>query len=317
MKKILACSILLSAAAMVFALPNLIETQSFNHMAVNNLDFNLASEELVINETFDSNITIEIYCNNKKMAPEINCSGQNLSVVSRLHNSGFLSAGTRCTLIMYIPQGKNFKNIRLQASSGEIKLERELSANSIKITTSSGDIEGKQGLFADDIYLKASSGEIDVNNLDADTLEIETSSGDIEVQNYTGGSGSLKASSGSIDVDDFAVEYAKFKTSSGKISVKNLDCDYFDFESSSGSQYTTLKNPPLAKSAMKTTSGSIDITVPEGSSFEIDVHSNSGTFKDGFSNNKFVPRSTFHERINDGGATIELSTTSGSIELDF
>ena len=317
MKKILACSILLSVAAMVFALPNLIEKQSFNHMAVNNIDFNLSSEQLEINETFDSNITIEVYCNNNKMAPEISCSGQNLSVVSRLHNSGFLTAGTRCTLIVYIPQGKNFKDVKLQSSSGEIKLKSELTANNIKIQTTSADIESERGLFADNIFLKATSGEVDAKNLDGDTLVVETSSGDIEIQNYTGGTGTLKATSGSIDVDDFAVEYAKFKTTSGKISVKNLDCDYFDFDSTSGSQYTTLKNPPLAKSKMETTSGSIDITVPEGSSFEIDVHSNSGTFKDGFSNNKFVPRTPFHERINDGGATIEISTSSGSIELDY
>ncbi len=317
MKKISTFSVFVFLAASVFARPNLINKKNYNHSEVNNLVFRLTSEELEIKETVDSYINIEVYCNNKSFAPEVKLEGQTLSINSRNRNSISLFGGTSCSVVMYIPLGMSFNNIDIKKTSGQTQIDPALTAHTIYLQSLSGSIDINGGLFADTITIKSTSGEIEAQNLDADDLIIESTSGEIELEKYTGGTGSIRTTSGDIEVSDFAVEYAKFKTTSGDISVKNLDCDYFDFESTSGSQTTTLRNPPLAKSKMEATSGSIDITIPEGSSFEVDVHSNSGTFKDGFSNNKFVPRSTFHERINDGGAVIELITSSGDIDLDY
>lgn len=315
MKKVFVSSIILCLAAAVFAMPNMIDKKGFSNSSVNNLDFDLSSETVEIKETLDSNITVEIYCNNNRMAPEVKMNGSTLSLTSKAATSFWVAL--RCTVYVFIPQGMSFDNINLKTTSGEIKIEPALSAHSIAIRSTSGEIDVNGGLFADSITVKSTSADIEVKNLDADDLIIESTSGEIELSKYTGGTGSLRTTSGDISVLDFAVEYAKFKTTSGDISVKNLDCDYFDFESTSGSQHTTLINAPIAKSKMESSSGSLDITVPAGSHFEVDVHSNSGTFKDGFSNNRFVPRSTFHEKINDGGAVIELSTSSGDIDLDF
>ena len=319
MKKTLICSILSIFAFGLFAAPNFLEKKDFDHSSIKNLDFDLSWENLEVKETFDTNITIEVYCNDKRYAPAIKASDSTISINSKQNNFNFFSwgTGTRCTLVVYIPQGKNFKDIDIQSSSGEQKYETELRAKYIDLSASSGDIKSEKGLFADEIKIRVSSGEIYAKNLDADTLYVEASSGDIEINQYTGGTGSIKASSGEIEVDGFAVEYAKFETSSGEITVKNLDCDYFDFSSTSGEQYASLKNAPIAKSKMQASSGDITLIVPKNADFQVDVHSSSGTFKDGFSNNKFVPRETYHERINAGGPLIEINTSSGSIELDY
>ena len=313
MKKLIIGTLLLSLASSVFALPNLLEKKEVSEASIKNIDIGLSWENLEIQETYSNSIDVEIYCNNRRTSPRVNVSGSTLYIDS----ASSFTIGNRCTVILYIPQHKNFNEIELKASSGEISVQTLLSAQKISITTSSGEINSEQGLYADTIKLRASSGDIEAVNLDANDFTAETSSGEITIKDYTGSTGSLTATSGEIEVNGFAAEYTNFKTSSGEIEVKNLDCDYFDAKSTSGSIYLELQNAPLAKSSATSTSGSISLVLPKDASFDVASHSNSGTLKNNFTSNKFVPRDTYHEKINGGGPVIEVSTTSGSIELDY
>ena len=313
MKKLIIGTLLLSLASSVFALPNLLDKQEVTESSIKNLNFGLAWENLEIQETYGNTIDVEIYSNNRKASPRIKTSGSTLYIDS---TSSF-AIGTRCTVIVYIPQHKNFNEIELKASSGEITVKTLLSAQKIFITTSSGEIYSEQGLYADTIKLRASSGDIEANNLDANDFTAETSSGEILIKQYTGSTGTLTATSGEIELNGFAAEYTSFKTTSGEIEVKQLDCDYFDAKSTSGEIYLELINAPLAKSSATSTSGSINIILPKDASFEVASHSNSGTLKNKFTSNKFVPRDTYYEKINGGGPLLELSTTSGSIEVEY
>ena len=319
MKKLILATLLVSLAASAFALPNLLEKKEVNASSIKNLDFNLSWENLEIQETYGSSIEIEIYCNDSDFSPIVKPSGSTLYIdtAGRSKNFNLFSTGTHCTVIVYIPQNKKFNNIELKVSSGDIEVKTLLSAQKIAISASSGEITSKTGLYADEIRLRASSGDIDVENLDANDLIAETSSGEITIKDYTGSTGSLSATSGDLEVTNFAAEYTNFRTSSGEITVKKLDCDYFDAKSTSGDIYLELINAPLAKSCAKSTSGNISVIMPENASFEVASHSSSGTFKNKFTNNKFVPRDTYHEKINGGGPLLELSTTSGSIELEY
>lgn len=313
MKKLIIGTLLLSLASSIFALPNLLDKQEVTESSIKNLNFGLAWENLEIQETYGNTIDVEIYSNNRKASPLIKTSGSTLYIDS---TSSF-AIGTRCTVIVYIPQHKNFNEIELKASSGEITVKTLLSAQKIFITTSSGEIYSEQGLYADTIKLRASSGDIEAHNLDANDFTAETSSGEILIKQYTGSTGTLTATSGEIEVNGFAAEYTSFKTTSGEIEVKQLDCDYFDAKSTSGEIYLELINAPLAKSSATSTSGSINIILPKDASFEVASHSNSGTLKNKFTSNKFVPRDTYYEKINGGGPLLELSTTSGSIEVEY
>ena len=313
MKKLIIGTLLVSLASSVFALPNLLEKKEIAESSIKNLDFGLAWENLEIQETYGNTIDVEIYSNNRKASPRVKTSGSTLYIDS----ASSFTLGTRCTVIVYIPQHKNFNEIELKASSGEITVKTLLSAQKIFITTSSGEIYSEQGLYANTIKLRASSGDIEAHNLDANDFTAETSSGEILIKQYTGSTGILTATSGEFEVNGFAAEYTSFKTTSGEIDVKQLDCDYFDAKSTSGEISLELINAPLAKSSVTATSGSINIVLPKDSSFEVASHSNSGTLKNKFTSNKFVPRDTYYEKINGGGPLLELSTTSGSIEVEY
>lgn len=317
MKKIITGGFLMALTLNLFATPNLIEKKDFESASIKNLYVELASENIEIFETAASDFGIEIYCNNKQYIPQVKVKDSTLSIIRQKQFNISLFRYSRCDIKLFIPQEKNFNEIEIETSSAEIDINTDLIAGKIKISSTSGEIESNSCLYADNIKIKSTSGDINVKNLDADDIAIESSSGEIELGSYTGGTGSLRTTSGEISCEAFAAEYANFDSNSGQITIKNLDCDYFDSETTSGAQYFVLKNAPIAKSNITSTSGSIDLTVPKSANFEIEVHSNSGSFKDGFSNNKFVPRQSFHEKINAGGAVINVSTTSGSIELDY
>ena len=317
MKRLITGVFLMALAGNLFATPNLIEKKDIEGASIKNLYVDLASEIIEIYDTADSDIAIEIYCNNKQYVPQVKVNGSSLYITRQKEFNISLFKALRCEVKVFIPREKTFNEIEIETSSGKIKIKTDLYAGKLKVSSSSAEIESENCLYSDSIKIKTTSGDINVAKADADSLVIESTSGEIELVGYTGGTGSLRTTSGEIACAAFAVEYAKFNTNSGRITVKNLDCDYFDSETTSGSQYFVLKNAPIAKSNINSTSGSVDLIVPKSADFEVEVHSNSGSFKSGFSNNRFVPRQSFHEKINAGGAVINVSTTSGSIELDY
>ena len=321
MKKIITAIFLATLAASVFALPNLLNKDQFGADAIENLDISLSWENITIKETLDStSIEVETYCNYKKYAPEISVSGSTLYIESTQFNKSFFSTptGLSCTVILYVPQKKDFDEISIKVSSGDVEIYRPLSAKSeIKITASSGDISSESGLFADTVKITASSGDLDIYNIDADDFKINTSSGDIALNKFTGETGSVHSTSGDIKVTDFACEYAEFKSTSGSISVKKLDCDYFDADNTSGGITLELENAPSASSSLHCTSGDIDLFIPMREKFSVDVSCTSGTFRDKFNNNRLNPRDSYKMDYNGGGATIKLRTTSGDIMLEY
>jgi len=317
MKKMLLLSLSLLSVNNLFATQNLIETKTLDSSDITNLVFDLSSENVELYESTENDIVIEIYCNNKQYIPEIRQTSSSLEIIrQKKYNFSFFKY-TNCLVKVFLPVSKTFDEILIEAVSGKIQIHKTLTANAITINSVSGEIESENGLFADKIKINSVSGRITSNNMDADDLTAKSNSGKIKITKYTGGTGTVCSTSGEIEIDSFAVEYGRFQSNSGRITVKDFDCDYFDTKSTSGSQYIVLKHAPIAKSNLESNSGSIDLIIPKSNSFEIEVHSNSGSFKDGFSNNKFVPRTAFHEKINNGGAVINISTTSGGITLDY
>ena len=321
MKKIITMILLTSLAAGLFALPNLLNKEQFGANAIDNLEFSLSWEDIIIKETLDSSsIEVETYCNYKKYAPEISVTGSTLYIETSSHHKALFSTptGLTCTLIVYIPQKKDFKEVSIGVSSGDIDIERPLSAKSeIKLSSASGDIDSSSGLFADTIKVSASSGDIELYNLDADDFRVQTSSGDIKIKKFTGETGKVQSTSGDIEINDFASEYAEFKSTSGGISVKKLDCDYFDADNTSGGVSLELDTAPSATSSVECTSGDIDIYLPMREKFSVEASCTSGTFRDKFNNNRMNPRNNYKMDYNGGGATIKLRTTSGDITLGY
>ena len=66
MKKIISVFLFASLTASIFALPNLLKKDQFGADAIENIEIDLSSEEIKIEETYDvTSIDVEIYCNYK------------------------------------------------------------------------------------------------------------------------------------------------------------------------------------------------------------------------------------------------------------
>ncbi len=320
MKKLITIICLSFLTFGAFALPNLLAKEEFEADTINNLSINLFSADVQIKESYDdSSLSVEVYCNYNRHAPEVSVLGSTLYIEKRKNISFFSTpTGLSCTVIIYMPQKKDFDEISISLSSGDLQIERFLSAKTeIKLSASSGDITSEQGLFADTIKVNTSSGEIDLFNIDSDEFTVNSTSGDITVKKFTGGTGSIQCTSGDIKVDDLASEYSQFKSTSGSISVRKLDCDYFDANNTSGGVSIELKNAPSAASSISCSSGDIELYVPMRAKFSVDASCSSGTFRDKFNNNRLNPRNSYLMDYNGGGPTIKLRTSSGDITLEY
>ena len=321
MKRIITALLLASLTAGVFALPNLLKKEQFGANAIDNINAELSWENIKVKETYDStSIEVETYCNSKKNAPEISVSGSTLNIETTNKGFNFFSspAGFSCTVVIYVPQKKDFDEITLKTTSGDIEVERILSAKrEIKISSTSGDINSDEGLFADTIKISSTSGDIELYNIDADEFSTEANSADVEIKKFTGGTGKVHTTSGDIKAEDFACEYADFKSASGSITIKKFDCDYFDVKNTSGGIELDIISAPAASSVIECTSGDVDLYLPMRSKFSVDVSCTSGTFRDKFTNNRVEPRSNYTQDYNGGGAVIKIRTTSGDVTLEY
>lgn len=269
-----------------------VNNESFLKNQISNIEIKLICEDLEIKETYGDEILIEVYCNNRKKAPVIECKNETLYISSKVNFTVF---GFICKVKVYLPANQKFSNVKIEGTSSDISID---------------------SLYSEDFYLDTTSGEIDIEEISTKELTSKTTSGEISFGKISCDTATITSNSGEINIDDFYGEYFKVNTTSGKIDIYNIDTEYFAASSTSGEISLDFKNIISAKSQIKTTSGEINIFVPKNSSFNVAVSSSSGTFKDKISGNRLTPRSEYIQKYNEGGAQITIRTTSGNISLE-
>jgi len=188
----------------------------------------------------------------------------------------------------------------------------------ISITTSSGRIVLSDDFAFSRIVLKSSSGGISVNTLTAEMADITTTSGRIELNRITGAL-IARSSSGRISGE----------TINGNISVGNTSggirfgtvTGSIDAETSSG-RITCSVNEITGDINLRSTSGGVELTIPQNSNFNFSARRTSGGLSTPFSDKLFSPVSDGRVAqgvIGDGTPknSIDIRTTSGSINVKW
>lgn len=329
-KKLFCTFAALSLFGALFAAQNLAKQEIFSEAEVLNLNINLGSEDLKIEKCTNSEITVEVYTNNKNRIPDISLNKNCLTIIKQKYNIS--KPGEYCNLVVYIPENKKFETLEVSTSSGELTAD-QLIAQTAVISASSGDItltdcnfeqsnvdtsSGNQKIEnfnSNSASFEASSGDISIKTITSKKLKTKTSSGRIKFGTITCDSFSVHASSGNISVEKIECETFSAETSSGDITFDKVTADYFDAEASSGDIKLGLDKVPEASSSLKTSSGEQSVFVPKEQGFSLKVSTTSGTFKDRIGNNRFSPRGHYTNNYNGGGAQLSLTSTSGDIEL--
>ncbi len=191
---------------------------------------------------------------------------------------------------LWVPAGAS---VEVKSISGDVNLEaiggaakaRVISGSVVlrkaaagaDLTTVSGDLTLED--VAGNVYLKTVSGDIAIDRVKG-SIEAESVSGGVEMREVSGAAGvNAKTLSGDVDYR-------------GQLEAKG-------------------------RYSLKSHSGNVTMSLPENAAFSFDAETFSGVIDSDFKievSGKISPREV-HGTINGGGAEVQLSTFSGSVDL--
>ncbi len=313
MKKIISIIISFLSVFQIFAgEKNLLRKESFDKGTFKNLNFDLSFEEITFEKTYSDELTVEIYSNNRKKVPTYEIADNTLNLKSTTLRT---YAGDLCKIHIYVPEDFTFENITISTKSGDIDAD-SLHTNLLSLKTNSGSIEVDDVFADEELALNSLSGEISVEDVITKNTKIESSSGEIEIEKLGSEDLAVNSISGKIFLNNYKGEYIFLKSNSGRIEATSVICDYFTIESTSGSISFELKSAIKAASSITSTSGRVNLFVPEECGFDLIASSNSGRFDDEILDADFTPRQDFTNSYYGGGPEITIKTVSGGINLD-
>lgn len=203
----------------------------------------------------------------------------------------------------------NADDIFVKSSSGKI-IMGGANARSIRIDSTSGSME-LQTLTGCEAVIKNTSGSIFIGGVDVTgRLDVATTSGKIELQEIHAQEVSARLTSGGLSVDNCKTRRFTGRDRSGSFRARRLDTEGgVEFESTSGS--IEIEGALAGKSRLSCVSGSIKVTssLPQDT-YSYQLSTTSGSSK---VNGQKMGTLLNKEAVNH----MELSTTSGSIRLDF
>jgi hypothetical protein len=216
-----------------------------------------------------------------------------------------------------------FKDISI---SYDIKTPTE---THLRAKSGSGD-ESISGI-AGPLDLTSGSGSLRVHDIGSE-IRASTGSGDVEIQNVQGkahitsGSGTIRATgiagaltantgSGAVILEQTAAGDVEVNTGSGEVELNHVKGAV---RVSTGSGEIRADGEPAGPWRLHTGSGDVSIKFPQTASFELAAHTSSGSVHTDreitLSGN--VNPHELHGKVGNGGVLVDLSTSSGSINID-
>jgi len=173
-------------------------------------------------------------------------------------------------------------------------------------------VEGIKGT----VDLEAGSGDMELARLTGD-LRFQTGSGNVRGRELSGPA-HIKAGSGDIEIEEVGKGDIDVRTGSGNITVRGVNGG---LRAEAGSGDIRGDGSPINLWSIRTGSGNVDLRVPSGSSFDVDISSNSGTVTVDHPvtttvQGRVQERKSVIGRVRNGGPTISVHTGSGDIHLD-
>jgi DUF4097 and DUF4098 domain-containing protein YvlB len=229
-------------------------------------------------------------------------------------NIGVSMTNNRRYVKIYYPEGTVFDDIHLQTTSGNITVSAESNRGRLTVKATSGYVRADVSGAAEaaihtssgnimsslhdtaDVYLTASYGKVETGVDGCDTVTIKTTSGNVSVTN-----------------DDEKAVMLSVNVSSGKIEADGKAWINLSTESSSGD--IRIKGALWGDTSVRTSSGRVELTVKGRASqygYNLNtVSSGAAIHWDGNRLGKPARSSGSFEH------TIEISTSSGGIKVDF
>lgn len=199
-------------------------------------------------------------------------------------------------------------NLRSASGSGD---ERINGINGpADATSGSGSLELRD--IGAETHARSGSGDVDLQSIHG-SARATTGSGSIHA---TGIGGGFTASSGSGDirVEQTAAGDVEIGTGSGTVEVKGASGAV---RVQTGSGNITAQGDPKGDWRLRTGSGDVNVQFPASAGYELSAHTGSGSIH---TNGEMTVQGTIsahelHSKVHGGGSLVDLSTSSGTINI--
>jgi DUF4097 and DUF4098 domain-containing protein YvlB len=199
-----------------------------------------------------------------------------------------------------------------------------------KLVSQSGSGSERIDGIAGPLEARSGSGSLKISNI-GNEVQAHTGSGEVELSNVKGGaklsagSGSISAKgiagglnassgSGSISLEQTAPGDVEIQTGSGSVEVTGANGSV---KAQTGSGGISVAGNPAGEWTLHSGSGDVAVKLPPQASFDLVAHTGSGSIDSNREiavQGKISPRE-LNGKVGGGGPTVELSTSSGTIEI--
>ena len=243
----------------------------------------------------------KVVCHESKDEPHVVSVTDGTLTISRSENKKliqihFVSEQTKITV--YLPQAE-YDSLSVKASTGDIKIPKDLSFKIVDTQVSTGDVSCSASV-SETLRIKTSTGNIRVNGVSANAIELTASSGKITAS------------------DIFCEEELRVKVSTGKAYLTDISCENLFSEGGTGD--ISLTNV-IAKKDFSITRSTGDVTFENCDAGEIFVKTSTGKIKGSLLSDKIFLTETNTGTVRvpktESGGKCELTTTTGSILIEL
>ena len=232
---------------------------------------------------------------------------------------------------IYLPDA-DYKNLTIDASTGDIEIAQNLRFENVAIDISTGDVDC-EAIVTENLNIETTTGDIEVENATAKSMEVSTSSGDIEISNTQAGAIRANVTTGSVELENItcisltseggtgnftannveAVETFYVKRTTGDVALSKITAGALTIDKTTGK--ATISTAGCGDVQLSTTTGSTQITDMTCANFTSEGGTGDLTMNNVVASGKFtIDRTTGDITFNGcDGAEIEVEVTSGSV----
>lgn len=254
--------VLLTAGGLVFAgcknstLEQIVRTFDLTEKEVQNFNFDLSTSNVEFIPTTDGTKKVMLYENERHWHEE-KVEDKTLYVVSKSSEKWYEKIGwdlTEKKVEIYYPSTE-FASLRIDSSTGNVKIPNEFSFNTCEIDLSTGNIAYNANTKGS-VLIESSTGDISLSDVNAasmrikrstgkaslinvnveDLLVLEGSTGRTELEKTRSKTIDISGSTGTVKLNDIvATEKIKVKVSTGDVKFSDVDAGTeIDIETSTG-----------------------------------------------------------------------------------
>lgn len=174
------------------------------------------------------------------------------------------------------------------------------------------------GLKLANMTVESASGSASISDCDGDTLSVHMTSGQIEVRNVEFETIDAGCTSGDTTIENTTAS-VKVGSTSGTIRIADVQGSV-QANNTSGGVYITQTHSDIDPISVQITSGPIELKLNKDAAFNLSTHSTSGGVKSDFDimvsgTDGSISRKDLSGKVNGGGPSVDLDTTSGSIRV--